>query len=185
VVLAKLIAVVFVCCVSPTVGQTLSEIDREYGKPTYAYSVGRHIWMTPDYAADGQVCRMRLYPKHISSETDYLLPQLKFDELTSVLTKLVPLDRRGQKKDSFGLTDMGGGAAWTTYAYEKVTFVFAFSLRLDPSIKQQPESISFPVDEVLARLPSKTPPSLDDFTPSESTKIEIATILWNNRKCAP
>jgi hypothetical protein len=141
--------------------------------------------MTPDYAADGQVCRMRLYPKHISSETDYLLSQLKFDELTSVLNKLVPLERRGQKKDSFGLTDFGGGAAWTRYAYERVTFVFAFSMRVDPSIKQQRESISFPVDEVLARLPAKTPPSLDDFTPSKSTTIEIATILWNNRKCAP
>ena len=183
--LAKLIALVFVCCVTPVVGQTLSDIDREYGKPTYAYSISHNIWMTPDYAADGQVCRMRLYPKHINSETDYLSPELKFGELTVVLNKLVPLEQRGQKKDSFGLTDMGGGAAWTTYGYEKVTFVFAFSFRLDPSIKEQPESVSFPVDEVMARLPKKTPPSLDDFAPSESTKIEIATILWNNRKCAP
>jgi hypothetical protein len=102
-----------------------------------------------------------------------------------VLNSLVPLGRRGEKKDSFGLTDFGGGAAWTTYAYERVTFVFAYSFRLDPSIKKQPEPESFPVDEVLARLPKKTPPSLDDFAPSKTTKIEIATILWNDRKCAP
>jgi hypothetical protein len=183
-VLAKLVAVIFIC-VTSAVGQTLSEIDREYGKPTYAYSVSSHIWMTPDFATDGQVCRIRLYPKHIDSETDYLSPQLKFDELTAVLNKLVPLERRGQKKDPFGLTDVGGGAAWTTYAYEKVTFIFAFSERLDPSIKEQPEPVTFPVDEVLARLPKKTPPSLLDFTPSESTKIEIAKILWSNRNCAP
>ena len=183
--LVKLIAIIFVGFVTPAMGQTMSQMDQEYGKPTYAYSVSRHIWMTPDYAADGQVCRMRLYPKHISSETDYLSPQLKFDELKAVLNKLVPLERRGQKKDSFGLTDIGGGAAWTTYEYERVTFVFAFSFRLDPSIKEQPESISFPVDEVLSRLPPKTPPSLNDFMPSESTKVEIATIRWNNRKCVP
>lgn len=180
----KLLVVVFGCCVTPAVGQTLSEIDREYGKPIYSYSVSQHIWMTPDYGSDGQVCRMRLYPKHIDSETEYLSPRLKFEELVGVLNNLVPLDRRGEKKDSFGLSDFGGGAAWTTYAYEKVTFVFTFSLRLDPSIKQ-PKAESFPVNEVLARLPRKTPPSLDDFMPSKSTKIEIATILWNDRKCAP
>ncbi len=181
---ARLIAVILVC-VTPAVGQTSAEFDREYGKPADGYSVSRHIWMTPDYAADGQVCRMRLYPKHNNSGTDDLSRQLNFDELKGVLNKLVPLERRGQKKDSFGLTDMGGGAAWTTYAYENVTFVFGFSLRLDPSIKEQPEPVSFPVDEVLARLPPKTPPSLSDFTPSESIKIETASILWNNRKCAP
>lgn len=183
--MVKLVSLVFLCCVMPVVGQTLSDIDREYGKPTYSYSVSGHIWMTPDFAADGQVCRVRLYPKHFNSETDYLSAELNFVELTSVLNKLVPLEQRGQKKDSFGLTDFGGGAAWTTYAYEKVTFVFAFSFRVDPSIKKQPESVSFPVDEVLARLPRKTPPSLDDFAPSESSKIEIATILWNDRQCAP
>lgn len=179
------LAVFFVCCVTPAVGQTSLEINREYGKPTYAYSVSRHIWMTPDYAEDGQVCRMRLYPKHIDSETDYHAPHLKFEELTGVLNKLVPLEGRGPKKDSFGLSDMGGGAAWTTYAYENVTFIFSFSLRIDPSIKQQPESVSFPVSEVLARLQKETSPSLSDFAPSEATKIEIATILWNSRKCVP
>jgi len=183
--LAKLIVIVFVCCVPPVVGQSLSEIDREYGKPTYAYSVSRYIWMTPEYAADGQVCRMRLYPKHIDSKTDYLAPELNFEELTSVLNKLVPLEQRGQKKDSFGITEMGGGVAWTTYEYEKVTFVFAFPFRLDPSIKEQPASVTFPMDEITAHLPAKTPPSLADFANSESTKIQIAAVLWNNRKCGP
>ena len=183
--LIKIFVFGFVCCATPVVGQTLTEIDKEYGKPIYSYSVSEHIWMTPDYGSDGQVCRMRLYPKHIDSETEYLSPHLKFEELAGVLNDLVPLGRRGAKKDSFGISDFGGGVAWITYAYEKVTFVLSFSARLDPSIKKQPKAESFSVNEVTARIPKKTPPSLDDFAPSKSTQIEIATILWNDRKCGP
>lgn len=130
--LSRLLVIIFCFCVTPTFGQTLSEINLKYGDPTYSYSVTQHIWMTPDFAGDGQVCRMRLYPKHIGSQTDYPAPQLYFEELNGALIKLVPLESRGLKREAFGLTDFGGGAAWTTYAYEKVTFVFTFRFRTDP-----------------------------------------------------
>jgi hypothetical protein len=78
--LVRIFVIVFVCCATPAVGQTPSEIDREFGKPIYSYSVSPHIWMTPDYGSDGQVCRMRLYPKHVDSDIDYLWPNLKFEE---------------------------------------------------------------------------------------------------------
>ena len=178
----KLCLIVFVFYVTAH-AQTTSDLKRSYGDPTYAYSVSNHIWMTPDYAPDGQVCRMRLYPKHIDPRTDYLSPRLEFDELSAVLIRLLPLDRRGEKEDLFGFTEVGGGSAWTTYGYEKVTIVFAFPFRLESAPGSKPEEVSFPVDEILARLPKKTPPSIDDFLPSKSTKIELVTILWKNRKC--
>ena len=55
----KLSAVIFLLCVSPAAGQTVSEIEGKYGKPVNAYSVSEHIWMTPDYTADGQVVEER------------------------------------------------------------------------------------------------------------------------------
>ena len=182
--LSLVVMMIFVLCVVSTPGQTVTQIETKYGKPTNAYSVSNHIWMTPDYTASGQVCRMRLYPKTISSDVEYLSPQLYFEELQAILNELVPLDLRGQKKDSFGLTDMGGGAAWTTYPYEKVTFVFTFPLRLEPGQTHKPESISFSAEEIKASLPKKTPPSIDDFTPSRFSKTEIVTISWNERSCA-
>jgi len=80
--------------------------------------------MTPEYAADGQFCRMRFYPKRISRNTNYGAHDLPFNELRGVLNELVPLETRGTKKQSFGATATGAGAAWTTYDYENVTFDF-------------------------------------------------------------
>ena len=183
--LARLVVIIFCICVTRIDGQTLSEVNLKYGKPTNAYSVSPHISMTPDFAPDGQVCQMRLYPKHINRETSYLSPQLYFEELNGVLNQLVPFDSRGGKKESFGLTDFGGGAAWTTYEYERVTFIFifTFAFKIDPGVKRETEPMSLPEAEIPVR-PQKTTPSIDDFAPSQSTKTEIVKILWNGRKCA-
>jgi len=120
--------------VVPTVAQTISEVERRYGKPVPVYSVSEHIWMTPDYSADGQVCRMRLYPRRLGQDTDYLGSQLLFPELNDVLIEIVPLHLRGSKKDGFGQTSLGGGTAWTTYEYENVSFTFMFSYKLDSNV---------------------------------------------------
>ena len=71
-------------------GQTMADLERDYGKPTYAYSVSEHIWMTPEYTSDGQVCRARLYPKRISIRTESLAKELPFQELKEVLNQLIP-----------------------------------------------------------------------------------------------
>ena len=61
-------------------GQTQTEIEAKFGPPVNAYKVGERIWMTPEYASDGQVCRMIFYPRRFSSTTNYLTSQLPFDE---------------------------------------------------------------------------------------------------------
>lgn len=92
---------------------------------------------------------------------------------------------RGLKQDSFGITETGGGAAWTTYPYEKVTFTFTFSMRIDPKALKESESYDFPVDEILRnRKPEKIPASSDDFLRSEASSTEVVTLKWNDRKCA-
>ena len=172
-------------CVAPTLGQTISEIERRYGKPISVYSVSEHIWMTPDYTSDGQVCQMRLFPKRVGLGTDYLSHQLPFEELKFILNRLLPPPARGIKGELFGLTDTGGGIAWTTYPYEKAVFVFTFPLRINKEALKQSESYSFSVDEMsLYRKPSKTPPSDNDFDNSQTDKLEIVTIKWTGRKCA-
>ncbi len=176
--------VIFLFGLNTALGQTSSEVERTYGKPVPVYSVSEHIWMTPDYAPDGQVCRMRLYPKRLGWETDYLGSQLLFPELSKTLNEIVPLHRRGSKKGGFGQTSLGGGTAWTTYEYENVSFTLVFSYRMGQDIleKAKDKVITGPDSEQVT-LPKKMVPTLDDFAGSKDSPTEIVTIRWNHRQC--
>jgi hypothetical protein len=181
----KFAVIVFVLSVSPAFGQTASDIELRYGKPLSSYSVSEHIWMTADYAVDGQVCQMRLYPKRIAPDTNYLSKKLPFEELTAVLNQLVPRDDRGEKKESFGITATGGGASWTTYAYEEVTFVFTSSFRIDPDSGKGLQPYAFSAPEIPTDAKSKNRKLSEvDFLRSKMSDVEIVTVKWNDRKCA-
>ena len=179
-----IILFIFLLGLTPALGQTSSEVERRYGKPVPVYSVSEHIWMTPDYSPDGQVCRMRLYPKRLGWEKDYLGSQLLFPELKQTLNEIVPPHRRGSKKDGFGLSSLGGGIVWTTYEYENVSFTLIFSYQLDPDIleKAKDKVITGPDPEQVT-LPKKMLPTLDDFAGSKDSPTEIVTIRWNHRQC--
>ena len=178
----KLAAFVFLLCAGPAVGQTASDIEGKFGRPVGVYSVSGHIWMTPDYTADGQVCRMRLYHKRVASDTNYLSGTLPFDELKGVLNRLVPPNARGFKKELFGMSATGGGAAWTTYPYEKVIFTFTSSFEVDPVKRLKPYTftVSHSSSDVKAEDPT---PTDDDFSPSGVSNAEIVTIEWSDRRC--
>jgi hypothetical protein len=163
-------------------GQKVSDIEKEYGAPTQVYSVSEHIWMTPEYGIDGQICRARLYPKRISPKTNYLWNELPFHELSEVLNRLIPPAQRGSAKEFFGETELGGGMGWTTYPYENVSIVFIFAARVDPEIIKRIESPTFPVEDPPIQRNQKILPSYKDI-PFSGDGIEIATILWTNRKC--
>jgi hypothetical protein len=180
----KLAAVLFLLCVGPAAGQTASDLEGKYGKPVNAYSVSEYIWMTPEYTADGQVCRMRLHPKHFSLDTNYLSKRLPFEELKVALNRLVPPNARGSKKGSFGISATGGGAAWTTYPYEKVTFTFTSSFKVDPDSQKEFKPYTFSVSQSSSdvKLEDNTPPD-DDFSLSHVSSAEIVTIEWSDRKC--
>jgi hypothetical protein len=178
---------VLILCASFSFAQSTSDIEKTYGKPIKVYAVGEHIWMTPDYAADGQVCRLRLYPKRIGAGADYLSQKLPFDELRDVLNSLVPADQRGSKIQPFGLTDTGRPAAWTTYGYEKVTFTFVMAFSPQKFDKASPLSTGFVFRPSGARTNQRSEtlaPSNDDFRNSRSSATEIVTVKWNDRKCA-
>jgi hypothetical protein len=171
--------------VTTAFGQTASEIESRFGQPLRVYSLTEHIWMTPDYTSDGQVCQMKLFPKRVGPETDYLSSPLPFEELKSILNRLVPPATRGLKGKSFGLTHTGGGIAWTTYPYEKASFVFTFGMRFAHESLKQPEPVTFSAEEILAySKPAQTPASNLDFDNSQTANVEIATIKWTGRKCA-
>ena len=163
-------------------GQKVSEIEKEYGTPTQVYSLSQHIWMTPEYGLDGQICRARLYPKRISAETNYLSKELPFEELRAVLNRLLPPAQRGNAKEFFGDTELGGGVGWTTYPYENASIVFIFAARVDPQIVKQIESPTFRVEDFPIQQNQKTLPSYRDI-PFSGDGIEIATITWTTRKC--
>lgn len=176
--------IVFCLSAVPTFGQTVFEVERKYGQSASVYSVSEHIWMTPDYSDDGQVCRMRLYPKRLGVRTDYLITQLPFQELIQTLNEVVPPHLRGNKKDGFGSTSFGGGTAWTTYNYETVSFAFMFSYKLDLDALKNAQPLLGPDPPGLPAI-KRTPPSVNDFAVSQNLPTEIVTISWNQRPCAP
>ena len=143
--------------------------------------------MTPEYAADGRVCFMRLYPKRIDQKTNFVGKscELDFKELKVLLNQLVPPNTRGLQNESFGQTETGGPAAWTTYAYENVTFTFVAPFgpfAYDPSVIRKDEFV-FSVPLGSPEKPKSRLATDDDFS-ALSAGDQIVTIRWNDRQCA-
>jgi hypothetical protein len=163
-------------------GQTANEIASKYGEPIKAYTVSEHIWMTPEYNVEGGMCKVRLYPRRIDANANFLYPKLPFEELVIVLNQLAPPESRGPKKEPFGVTVSGGGASWTTYTYEKVVFTFINSFRIDLSKSAKPYVFSeqtFRTEDKPERANS-TP---DEFYRSKESSAEIVAIKWSDRGC--
>lgn len=179
----KLLLLILTLSAVPVSGQTVSDIEKTLGKPTLAYSVTEHIWMTPDFASDGQVCRMRFYTKRVEGNTINLDGHLKSSELKSILNQIVPPSSRGNKKNLFDIGNFGGGIVEADYEYEKVTFTFVYSFRITidvKALKQSGEVVpldGFPVTD----LPKPSPPSESDF--DNAGKPEIVILRWNDRTC--
>jgi hypothetical protein len=89
-----------------------------------SYPVSESILMTVEYTSEGQVCMMRLHPRHVAADVNYISPKLPFQELKTVLNQLVPVHTRGAKKEPFDTGATGGGTEWMSYAYENVRFSF-------------------------------------------------------------
>ena len=125
--IANLAVVMTVFNVVSAFGQSRAEIEAKFGQPVNTYSVGGSIWMSPEYASDGQVCRMILYPRRFSSD---LVNQLLFDEFRSVIDAVVPVAIRGAQKEPFGNGhwNASGGERWDGFVYERVTITYIASL---------------------------------------------------------
>jgi len=175
---------VFLSCIfaSTTFGQTSEQVKEKYGQPIEAYSVSERIWMTPRFTADGQVCAMRLYPKRISSTTNYLSDKLDYWELKEVLNQLAPPETRGKKMPFSGLMNLGGGMITTHYNYEKVGFRFlaSFSPYLDPIDIEKSGKTKTKPTKVEQETPKNIESDEEMIVPRE---VEIVTICWNEKTC--
>jgi hypothetical protein len=179
-----LFAVVFFGLVlMPTLGQTSEQIRERYGQPTEAFSISEHIWMTPEYTADGEVCSMRLYSKRISSTANYLSNKLDYWELKTVLDQLSPPETRGKLSPFSGFGRLGGGMLITTFSYGSVGFRFVTSVNMyfDPLEKHKPSK------KKPKHAKAKPEPEHDKGSEDElivPRDVEIATIAWPRRPCA-
>ena len=188
---ASVLLVLLMTCSMCAYGQTASDIESKYGPRQQVYSISEHIWMTPDYASDGQVCRMRLYPKRVDAKITYVGAGLVFEELKNLLNSLAPPEQRGKKlKVNFGATATGGPAIWTTYPYENVNFTFSSAFRKDKydgSSLLRRGGFVFTISPAdlanLSTVRESEFPSADDFLPSQELTTEIVTISWSQRKC--
>ena len=170
-------------------GQTSKDIEAKYGRRESVYSVGEKLWMTPAYGADGKLCMMRIYPKRVSFDTNYLDDNLDLNEALKFINVFVPIDTRGARKDSFGMSDLGGGVIWTHFGYDHVSFVFISTFKLDKLPERQldkpDELLDFPIDEGAAAefRRKQALRSDDDLIREHAFNSKVLEIYWPNRKC--
>lgn len=176
----------FALSFSSVAGQTAKDIEASYGRRENVYSVGGQLWMTPTYGADGQLCMMRIYPKRVSIDTNYLDDKLDMDEVLKFINKLVPVETRGARKDSFGLSSLGGGIIWTSFEYDHVRFAFISTFRLDKLPERPDEAFDFQVDKTaLAEFHRREAlQSDDDLIRKKTSTPKVLQIYWENRRCA-
>ena len=140
--------------------------------------------MKPEFAVDGQVCQMRLYPKRISGDNNRDSKQLPFDDFRSVVDQIVPLDKRGAKSEPFIGGGTGGGVVWDTFKYEKVRITYSAGFTIDPDAWKNEKPFNF--SEQFALLPETEETSAkpkDDFAAYKNSKTELVVITWLDRKC--
>ncbi len=183
--IANLAIVMTVFSVISAFGQSRAEIEAKFGQPVNAYLVGERIWMSPEYASDGQVCRMTFYPRRFSSTTNYLTNQLPFDEFRSVIDAIVPVAVRGAQKEPFrnGTWNGGGGVRWTNFIYERVTISYVAGFRYNPALGSG-EFVILDNDEI-SKEKEKPKTTKEDFSLYSDSTAEIVTVQWNDRKCSP
>jgi hypothetical protein len=183
--IAKLAIVMTVFSVVSAFGQTRTEVEAKFGEPVKVYPVGGRVWMSPEYASDGQVCRMVFYPRRFSSTTTYLVNELLFEEFRSVIDTVVPVAIRGDQKEPFGnghWNDSNGGR-WADFVYKRVTITYIASLpRYTGPGMGEPVNLDLSDDEVSKRK-EKTKPIKPDFSLYSGSTVEIVTVQWNDRKC--
>jgi hypothetical protein len=180
---------IFVLSYSSVAGQTVKDIEAKYGQRENVYSVSEHLWMTPAYSADNQLCMIRLYPKLVSRDTNYLDAKLDLDEVLKFIDQVVPIDTRGSRKVGFGLSDLGGGVVWTHFSYDQVRFVFISTFRLDKFTEQKTKEanvgLDFPIDDAaMAEFRREHARETDDaLMRKHASSPKVLEVYWANRKC--
>lgn len=174
---------------SAAAGQTARDIETKYGRSESVYSVSEHLWMTPVYSADGHLCMMRIYPKRISVSANYFDNKLDMNEVLNFINELLPLETRGARKHSFGMSDLGGGIVWTRFNYDhaRLVFISTFSLNKlpDRQVDKGYELLDFPIDETaLAEFRrNETMQSDDQLIRKYAPSPQLLEIYWQDRKC--
>jgi len=181
--IARLAMVMTAFTVVSAHGQTRTEIEARFGQPVNSYAVTERIWMSPEYASDGQVCRMTFYPRRFSATTHYLANELPFNEFRNAVDAIVPVGIRGAQKGPFpnGLWDGGGGVRWTNFIYERVTISYVAGAYIDPKAFAAAEWVL--LDSEDSKQPEKPKPTKEDFSLYSGSTAEIVTVQWNDRKC--
>jgi hypothetical protein len=166
-------------------GQTSADVEMKYGKTETVHSVSEHLWMTPEYDADGRVCMMRLYSKRVAPGINYLDDGLDIDETLKFINELIPPDTRGKRKESFGTTSTGGGVAWTHFGYERAAFTFVSTFEFSKLLDRPDELLSPDWDEKsLAEARREEALRPDDELICERTgKPKVLEVRWADRKC--
>jgi hypothetical protein len=180
--IVRLAIVMTVFSVVSVFGQSREEIEAKFGQPVNAYSVSEKVWMSPQFAPDGQVCRMAFYPRRFSATENFLRNDLPFDEFRSVIDTIVPIAIRGTQKEPFrnGSWVIAGGVRWATFVYERVTITYGAGFRYDPKLGMG-EIVN--LDDEVPKAQEKPKPVKEGFSAYSDSTAEMVIVQWNDRKC--
>ncbi|HYX29558.1 MAG TPA: hypothetical protein VE863_13410 [Pyrinomonadaceae bacterium] len=188
----RIVTAIYILVLSYTfaLGQTAKDLETSYGHRENVYSVSEHLWMTPSYGADGEVCMMRVYPKLVDSGTNYPDAKFETEEALKFINRLVPVSTRGARKDGFGMSMLGGGISQTSFSYDNISFVFVSTFHLDKKaaadlLDRPDEVIDFPIDEkaVAAYRREEALRPDDDLMRERAPNPKVLEIYWENRRC--
>jgi hypothetical protein len=93
-------------------------------KAVETYEVRPGILMLPNYASDGQVCRIELEKRHYSNEAAFLDSKIPHEVMIQIINELVPPNERGPLTMNFGteyMSEYSGNSVTTFAEYKNVS----------------------------------------------------------------
>lgn len=102
-----------------TSGQTSADLSAKYQQIT-SYEVRPDVVMTPQYAADGQVCEMVLEKRQKTDSGMVFGTSFSEEEVKSLVDGLIPEPERGRNLTKPLNSTIDGGFITTVYTYENV-----------------------------------------------------------------
>jgi hypothetical protein len=182
----KLMTVFFLCLAGfySSFAQSAADFRKEFGEPTgqsSSFSISDKISMKPLFDKNGEVCWLQL------SNPSSLKAALTFKDFKEVVERLIPQDKRGEKRQPFyaGQWATSKGGMEAILSYEQVVIVYGTTT--ETVGWNEPKRQIFDLSDFLSSLENKTGAAnvsrKDNFIDYDSLNVAQVTIGWKNRKC--
>ncbi len=148
-----------------TSAQSLHDIESRYQSSFRAYEIRPGVMMVAETATSGQISEIRINSFAGRGESIHLGNPLSAYLVKEIIDELVPVERRGDQGEYFGLTFYTGGSWTAGYDYENVSITLMGSIILCPNSSSD-----------------TTPPASRARKNNPFQSAEVIIIKWKNVK---